>query len=40
MRELTCIALVSARAEPDVVPARFRIPPRTPPAMAARPQGL
>jgi hypothetical protein len=50
MRELTCIALcgraalttrlVSARAETDAVPARHRIRPRAPPAMAARPQSL
>jgi hypothetical protein len=50
MRELTCTALsgraarttglVSARVETDALPARQRIRPRAPPAMAARPQGL
>jgi hypothetical protein len=50
MRELICIALggraalttglASTLAETDAVPARRRIRPRAPPAMAARPQGL
>jgi hypothetical protein len=50
MRELTCIALgdraalttglVSALAETNAIPARHRIRPRAPSAMAARPQGL